>query len=89
MGRRRSFISFTRPRTSFKIRRSTRASSNTTFILIFHILSYGGAGRLLFLHRIRGHRLSSADDFTNQIGFKMISEKAMMLLEAEDLIRTR
>ena len=29
---------------------------------ILHLLSYGGLGRLLSLHRIRGHRLSSADD---------------------------
>ena len=75
-GRRRSFISLIRPRTSFKIRRSTRASSNTTFILVFHLLSYGGLGRLLSLHRIRGHCLSSADDrkilSNHSPGFKMI-----------------
>lgn len=50
-GRRRFFISFIRPRTSFKIRRSTRASSNTAFIQIFHPLSCSGLGRLLFLYR--------------------------------------
>lgn len=58
--------------TSFKIHRSTRASSNAASILVFHLLPYGGAGRLLLLGRIRGHRhkicwrLDNAYNFISQ-----------------------
>ena len=59
--RRGCFISLARPRISLKIRRSIRASSNTT-LSIFHNLPYhAGFGRMILPRDARDHRLSAGD----------------------------